>query len=293
MSNSYLVDVDPCIIAQRGWPVNVDYVPRSTCSVAAAILGGGALAAGGAIGGSLIGANAQTTAAQNATNAQLSMFNTSKNALQPFINAGQGGIPGIQSWLDQSNESSPLNALMKLTTPGADMSATLAQTPGYQFSEDRGLRAVNNALAARGLGGSGGAVAKGAADYTTGLAQGTWQNVVNALQNMFTSGAGAKQNLVNTGAGSAGTLTGAATNVGGQVGSNLIGAGNAVAGAATGIGSAVGNLGSTASTAAIIQQLLGKGGAGNNLEAGTGIYGGSTYNSGDAASGFQPYPAFV
>lgn len=265
------------------------------CSVAAAILGGGALAAGGAIGGSLIGANAQTTAAQNATNAQLNMFNTSKNALQPFIDAGSSGIDSLKGWLDQSNESSPLNALMKLTTPGANaaqMGATLAQTPGYQFTEDRGLRAVNNALAARGLGGSGGAVAKGAADYTTGLAQGTWQNVVNALQNMFASGAGAKQNFVNTGAGSAGTLTGAATNVGGQVGSNLIGAGNATAGAATGIGSAIGNLGSTASTAAIIQQLLGKGGAGNDLAAGTGIYGGSTYNSGDAASGFQPYPAF-
>lgn len=254
-----------------------DPADRYLCSVAAAVLGAGALAAGGTIGASLIGSGAQRDAAKQATQAQLQMFNTAKGALDPTIKAGQDQLPGLSSWIDQNDSSSPLNALMKLVTPGASMSDTLAQTPGFQFAEDRGLRATNNALAARGLGGSGGAVAKGAADFTTGLASGTWQNVVNALQNLFTSGAGAKQNLVNTGAGAAGSLTGAATGVGGQIGSNLIGAGNATAGAAGAIGGALGNLGSSASTAAILQRLLG-----NNTPS-TGLY--PTTSTADLATG--------
>lgn len=243
---------------------------RYLCSIAAAVLGAGALGAGASIWGANKAAGVQTAATQAATQAQLSMFNTAKGELQPTITAGQNQLAGLSNWIDPNDASSPLNALMKLVTPGANMSETLAQTPGFQFTEDRGLRAVNNALAARGLAGSGGAAAKGAADYTTGLASGTWQNVVNALQNLFTSGAGAKQNLVNTGAGAAGTLTGAATGVGGQIGSNLINAGNAAGGAATATGNAIGNFGNSVSTAAILQKLLGNN---NNTTPSTGLYG--------------------
>lgn len=256
-----------------------DPTDRYLCSVAAAVIGAGALGAGASIYGANRAAGAQTEATQAATRAQLGMFNTAKGALDPFINAGAGGIDALKAWLDDQSGSSPLNALKRLTTPGADMSTALSETPGFKFTEDRGLRAVNNALAARGLGGSGGAVAKGAGEYTTGLASNTWQSVVNALQNMFTSGAGAKQNFVNTGAGAAGTLTGAATGVGGQIGSNLIGAGNAQAGAATATGNAIGNFGNSVSTAALLQKLLG-----NNAAPGatpTGLYGsGPDYDPG-------------
>jgi hypothetical protein len=44
-----------------------------------------------------------------------------------------------------------------------------------------GQKAVNNSLAARGLAGPGGALARGSADYATGLASNTWQSVVNSL----------------------------------------------------------------------------------------------------------------
>lgn len=245
---------------------------RYLCSIAAAILGAGALGAAGTTAGALIGSSAQRDAAKMATNAQMSMFNTAKGALDPTITAGQNQLAGLSSWIDPNDVSSPLNALMKLVTPGANMSETLSKTPGFQFTEDRGLRSVNNALAARGLGGSGGAVAKGASEYTTGLASGTWQSVVNALQNLFTSGAGAKQNLVNTGAGAASSLTGAATGVGGQIGSNLIGAGNATAGAVSAIGGAAGQFGNSMSTAAILQKLMGGGGS---AAGSAGLYGGS------------------
>lgn len=253
-----------------------EYTDRYMCSIAAAILGAGALSAGATAWGANRASSAQTAAGQAAIGAQREMFGTAKNALDPFINAGTGGIGDLQKWLSTAGGEGegPLNALMKLTMPGANMSETLAQTPGYQFTEDRGLRAVNNALAARGLGGSPGAITKGAGEYVTGLASGTWQNVVNSLMNLFTGGAGAKQNFVNTGAGAAGTLTGAATNVGGQIGGNLVGIGNAQGGAATATGNAIGNFGNSVSSAALLQKLLG-GGFGGGGGNSTGLYGGS------------------
>ena len=144
--------------------------------------------------------------------------------------------------------------------PGADMSATLAQTPGYEFENMQGLKSVNNTLAARGLGGSGGAVARGAANFTTGLAQSTWQSVVQnllstygaglgAAQGAFGSGADALQKLVNGGANAAARLATNATTVGGQIGSNLVGAGKAQAGADMAIGTSIGNAASTAAQA--------------------------------------------
>lgn len=267
---------------------------RATCRIAAAIIGAGALGAGASIWGANKAAGAQTDATNKAIANSQQMFGVSKNALDPFINAGQGGIPGLQRFLDPSqpgplanltsftdpnNQSGPLNALMKLLMPGAGQNEALRQTPGFQFTEDRGLKAVNNALAARGLGGSGGAVAKGASDFATGNAQSTWSSVVNALQNMFTSGSGALQNVfssgsnalqnfIGTGAQAGGALAGNAANFSGQTNNALIGQGNAQAGAATATGQAIGGLGNSISTAAIIQKLTG--GGGNSPASGPG-----------------------
>lgn len=247
------------------------------CTIAAAVLGAGALGAGASIWSANKASDAQTSAANASIANQQQTRTLNQNMLQPFINAGQGGITGLQDWLNP-NSNNPLSALIKLTTPGASMTDTLTQTPGYQFAEDKGLRAVNNALAARGLGGSPGAVAKGAADYTTGLASGTWQNVVNSLQNLFSSGAGAWQNLVGTGVQAGGAVAGSNTAAGNNISNALIGAGNAQGGAAMATGNAIGQFGNSASTAAILQQLLGGGaGAGGGpAYGGNGIYGGSS-----------------
>lgn len=266
------------------WP---EFTPRGTCNVAAAVLGGSVLTAGAQMWGANKAASAQTEMGNRAIGAQREMFDVTRNALQPFITGGQGGIGDLAKWLNVDDESGPLNALRKLTMPGSNMTDTLRHTPGFEFAEDRGLRAVNNALAARGLGGSGGAVAKGASEFTTGLASNTWQSVVNALQNLFMGGAGAKQSFVNTGANAAAGLGGNATQVGGQIGSNLVGIGNAQGGAATATGNALGNVGGGITTAALIQKLLG---GGTNPAGGTGLY--PTSMAGDSASGFQPYPSF-
>lgn len=236
--------------------------------VAAAIIGAGALSAGASIYGSSNATNASVAASQAALKQQKEMFGKAEGYLSPFIQAGQGGITNLQNFINPNSESSPLNALLKLLMPGGNQSETLAKTPGYQFAEDRGLRSVNNALAARGLAGSGGAVAKGASEFTTGLAQQTWSSVVDKLLQTLGGGTNALSSLVNTGANSAGNLAGGAISSGNAQAGTQIGIGNAQVAGYNAIGSAVGGVGNSLTTAALIKQLT-SGGA----KPSSGIYG--------------------
>lgn len=235
-----------------------DYDPVLYCTIAAAVLGAGALSAGAGIWGANKAADAQTSAANAAIANQQGMFGKLQGVVQPFINAGQGGIPNLQDWLNP-NGNNPLSSLIsmlnpngnnalsanntmlsklsgmvggnpglnsgvsdlfsrlsgsgsggmmdtlsKLVTPGPDQNAALAQTPGYQFSVDQGTRAAQNALAARGLGGSPGAIAKGVGGYVAGAASQNYNQVVQNLINSLTSGAG----VVNSGVGAINANTG-------------------------------------------------------------------------------------
>ena len=230
--------------------------------IAAAIIGAGALSAGGMIYGAKTAANAQTNASRNAISAEQQIYNQNKEQLQPFINAGQSALPTLQS----------------LLTPGANQTATLNQIPGFTFAQDWGQKAVQNLGTTRGLGGN---VLTAGANYATGLAQQGWGNIVNSLQG-----------LVNTGSGAAGALAGVGATTGGQIGGQMVGIGNAQAGAATAIGSAAGNFGNSISTAALLQKLTGSNGMyGSQGAAGanTGAPGGGYY---DATGGVQPGPGY-
>lgn len=252
----------------------VEFSPRSDCYIAAATLGAGALSAGASIFGSNKAAKAQQQAAQAAIAAQQQMFAQAKGEVQPFIDAGKSMIPGLQGWLDPTNSGSPLASLMRLTTPGSDMTAALEQTPGFQFSNTYGQKAVQNALAARGLGGPGGALARGGADYAEGLAGNTWQNVVNSLLSTFQAGGTGMQNLVNTGSGAASSLMGGSNTAAGNIGQNMVGMGNAQAAGAMGMANGIGQFGNSISTAAILNKLMPSG------SGSAGLYG----NIGDAGT---------
>jgi hypothetical protein len=219
---------------------------------------GSVVAAGASIYGANKAADAQSNAANSAINQQNQMYAQNKDILSPFIQAGQGQIGAQQQLL--SGQSGPLAALNALTTPGANQNATLQQTPGYQFSLDQGLRASNNQLAARGLGGSGGAVAKGATNYAEGLAGNTWQSVVAALQNSYNSQAGAGQALINSGSQAGSALAGVGTSTANSIQGALGYQGNAQAGAANATGAAIGN--NAFSGAAALNQLMNPGSSG-------------------------------
>lgn len=242
------------------------FAPRGSCCIAAAIIGAGALSAGATAFGASKAAKAQEKAGQAAIGAQKEMFDITRQTLSPFIGAGEGAIPGLQEWL-ATDSNNPLSTILKLITPGPNQSATLEQLPGFSFTRDTGLKAVNNALAARGLGGSGGAVARGAADYVTGLSSNTWNNLITQLLNTFQSGGSALQNLVNTGAGAGASLGGASTATGQQIGNTLVGIGNAQAAGFNALGSAGAGFANTIGSGALINKLLGGSGG-----SGTGLY---------------------
>lgn len=180
-----------------------------TAIIGASVIGGAATAIGASSA-----ASAQTKAADKAQQTQLSMFNQSKDFLKP--------------WSDQGLEA--YGTLNKLLGVGGseDMTKTLEGLPGYQFTRDQGLKSTQSGYAAKGLGSSGAAL-KGAANYSTGLAQGYYDRYANQLRDSSQIGAGA-----------ASSLAGNALATGQGVSGSQIGAGNAQAGAATATGNAFG-----------------------------------------------------
>lgn len=269
---------------------------RCLCSIAAAVLGAGALSAGSSIWGANTAANAQTGAANAAIANQQSMFNTNSNNLSPFINAGTGGISQLQNWLSPtggSTGSNALSSLLALVTPGPNQNATLAQTPGYQFAQSQGNRQILNSLAARGLGGSPGAITQDIGSFSSGLASTTFNSQVQNLLNTFTAGAGGLQGLVNTGEGAAGALAGVGTNTANSITGSLTGAGNASAAAANATGAAGATLGNAGSTAALLNQLTGTNNSGSAYGAlpatGTGSPTDAQSNQYALSQGINPY----
>ena len=215
--------------------------------IAAGILGGGALSAAGGIGSALIGANASQKASQQQTSMgllglmqQMQMFNTAKAAISPYSDAGASVLPTLQS----------------LLTPGKSQTDTLSKLPGFQFASQWGNLATTNALAAQGLGGSAGPLAKGISDYNNGLAQTYWGQDVGALQN-----------FANMGAGAAGALGGVATNFGNMLGSTIQGLGQS---------QAAGTLGSANALSTGLQSTAGALGNASMLYGLSGLYGKNT-----------------
>jgi len=204
-------------------------------------------------GASLYGASKQTSAEQAAIQAQQQLFGVAQNELQPFITGGQNALTAYEK------------ALPGLTAPFT--AATLPSTPGYQFTLNQGLKDTQNSYAAMGLGSSG-AAEKGAASYTTGLAQSTYnQQLQNYLaQNLQT--ANLLYQPVNTGVQAGGALAGAAVNTGQGISNSLTGIGNAQAGGAVGTANALTGGVNTALQYSLLQQLLSRNSFNNATTAG-------------------------
>lgn len=248
--------------------------------VAAAVAGGAIVGgvASSAIGGSAAksAANTQADAANNAANLQWQQFQQLQQNLQPYMNLGQWAAPRLTQQAD---------ALGKFNFNFNPTEEQLQQTPGYQFTLNQGLNTVNNQLAAKGLNLSG-AQAKGIAQYTTGLADQTYQQQYqNALQNFMTN-YGVQSDMYNRLAGIAGL---------GQ--SSAAGVGNAGLQTASNVGNFL-TSGANASAAGTIGAANAIGGGLNSISQGAGLYGllgggaggGSTTNIyGTTASGNPIY----
>ena len=219
------------------------------------LIGGSALAN---VGASIFGAQQQSEAAKQATQAQMDMFNRIQTQMQPFINFGANwGIPGYQAATQQFESAIP-----GLTAPMT--AADVQGTPGFQFMLDQGLKSTQAGYAAQGLGSSGAAI-KGAGQYETGLASTTipqWlnlllgqrQQIYSQLQGAISPYAGAVQTGTEAGKALGGFGTTAATNVG----QDIMGGANARAAAAMSAAGTIGQLPGQYMQYSLLNQLMTK-----------------------------------
>ena len=150
--------------------------------VAAAIIGSGVIGAGA----SLFGSSQASSASKDAANKQFQMYQQTRADLSPYNTAGQSAFGNALS-LAQGSPTGGGPDYVNLAYQNLPLQMTqnaLEQTPGYQFTRDQGLKMVQSAAAARGLGVSGASL-KGAATYATGLANTTYKDQFALQQQRF------------------------------------------------------------------------------------------------------------
>lgn len=214
--------------------------------VATAVIGAGVLGAGASIYGANKAADAQTAAADKASQIAQSQYQQNRADFQPFRDAGTSALATLQGRMSE------------LTSPIVMDQATLENTPGYQFNLTQGQKGVTNSAAARGLGTSGAAL-KGAATFATGLADSTYQNQFNNANINQTNAYNRLKGLVDTGAQATNNTAASGTTAALSSSSSAIGAGNAQAAASNATGSSISNLANNIGGYAAYKGLYGTG----------------------------------
>ena len=146
------------------------------------------ISAGASLLGSVFGGNAaqgaadtQTAAADRAAAATKAQYDQTRADLAPYRDAGTSALAALQTRLPE------LATGYGKTFAWNPTMAQIEATPGYQFTRDQGLKAVQNSASAKGLGVSGAAL-RGAADYATGLANNTWKDLYNTDLTTYNTG---------------------------------------------------------------------------------------------------------
>lgn len=186
--------------------------------------------AAGAIGSSLIGSkaakkasNAQVESTQLAQQTLKDIFDKQTELQEPFR---QGGLSAQNRLLDMlglsANTGAPGFGELNRDFSIADFEAD----PGYNFRLSEGMKALNNSMAARGLGISGANI-KGAQRYGQDLASQEYQNAFNRYQVNRANKLNPLQSLMGSGQSAANTITNAAGNYGAGAADLYTQAGNA------------------------------------------------------------------
>jgi hypothetical protein len=133
--------------------------------------------------------------------------------------------------------------------------AKLENTPGYQFSMQQGLKAVQNRLTAGGQGESGAAY-KGAINYASGLAQQTFQQEFQRQMAQKEMGYNMLMGPSQLGESAAAGVGTGAMAAGSNVSQSLANIGSAQAGALTSAGSAVGDFGGSITSSVLLPAMI-------------------------------------
>lgn len=190
----------------------------------AAILGGtvlGGLASGLAANKA---AKTQANAANRATDAELQMFNQTRQDNMPWLNAGEGGLNALMGLMNMQKGAD--GEWTRNSNPNA-YRQFLQLDPSYQFRFNEGRRAIENSAAARGGLLSGNAI-KELTNYGQNAASQEFGNVYNRLAGLANTGQATGQYL-----GNAGMQTGQ------SIGNNMMQAGAARASGYAGMGNAL------------------------------------------------------
>jgi hypothetical protein len=237
---------------------------KAYCNVGAAVLGAGFASAASSAYAANKASQAQQNAANTAANTSLSMYNQTRSDLSTYRDIGANAGQQLQ------------NQLPFLTSPITMDQATLEKTPGYQFNKYQGLKAVQNSAAARGLGVSGAAL-KGAAAYSTGLSDNTYQNQFNNENTNRTNAFNRLASVTQLGENAAAQTGSAGTSAANTAAGAQIGAGNAAAAGINGVGNAVANGVNALPTYFQAKSLYGSEQQASNIYGAAGGYGVPTF----------------
>ncbi len=214
--------------------------------VATAVIGSGIIGAGASIYGANKAADAQTSAADKASQFAQQQYQQTRADLSPYRDIG-----GVAT-----NELT--GRLSELTTPVSVNPDDFLNSEMYKFLNTQGQKAVTNSSAARGLGSSGAAL-KGAAAFSSGLNAGQWQQNFNNQVTNQTNTYNRLKALVDTGQNAAAQTGSAGTNAANTSANAAIGAGNANAAAANATGGAISNLANNIGGYAMYKGMYGSG----------------------------------
>lgn len=213
--------------------------------VAAAIVGAGALAAGGTALAGSEAAGATTSATNAAIGEQNYGLNLQAQLSAPYRGLGAAAIPTLENLLGMGKPGTQLTSLRNL--------------PGYQFEQQQGTQGTINAATAMGMGLSGNTL-QGLSTFNQGLADQTYQQEVGNFENVVGMGQAAA-------AGQAANIGNATSNISGLIsnqGNTLAGIdANTIAGITKSIGGGIDNY-------VLSNTLAGLGGGGGGGGAGSG-----------------------
>lgn len=241
------------------------------------------IGAAGAVAGAYISsqgaksaAQTQADAAGNAAGIQQAQWQQTQDNIRPYLDLGNSAVNPLMRAMGYSNGwSGPVDGSNQLqqrfSAPTAEQAA---QTPGYQFTQDQGLKAVQNSASARGLGTSGAAM-KGAASYATGLADSTYNDVYSRALSTFntnyssaSNNANRLQGLVSNGQNAAATNGSLGAATAGSIGNTLMSGANASAagtvGSANAMSGALSGIGNNAMMYGMMQNNASNGGGGGS-----------------------------
>jgi len=210
------------------------------------------LGAAGSIANGIIGSNAansaasaQRAAANQASQTEMSMFNTAQTDLQPWMQGGNNALASLQKMLGigpgGGGATSPLLQMLGIGANGQSTGGinptNFQGSPGYQYQLNQNMNAVTNSAAARG--GLGGNALKQLQSTGQGLANQDWSQYLSQLNTGWQGLVGNLTGLSGQGMSAAGDIGNAAMKTGAEVGGNQIGAGNATAGGTIGSANAI------------------------------------------------------